>query len=267
MLAARGINYLDLTGSSCFRLDEPTVCLRTDGAARDPEPAERSPASLRGAKAGRLVRVLADVRPPFGVRALSATANLAPGYVSRLLDSLDREALVTKDERGAVEDVDVPALIRRYAETYDTFKSNDRSLFIAKSGAAAALRQLRDVGQAAAVTGSFAAARIAPVAAPTLLAVYTRDVRRTARALKLLPASEGANVALLRPFDPVVWDRVVDDDGTTYVAPSQVALDCLAGNGRMPAEGEAVLSWLTENESTWRVPSLADAAPFGEGAP
>lgn len=125
----------------------------------------------------------------------------------------------------------------------------------------------RFAGQAVAVTGSFAASRIAPVAAPALLAVYTRDVRPTARALKLLPASEGANVALLRPFDPVVWDRVVDDDGTTYVAPSHVALDCLAGNGRMPAEGEALLSWLVENETTWRVPSLAEAAPFGEASP
>lgn len=189
---------------------------------------------------------------------------MAPGYVSRLLDTLDREALVTRNERGAVEDVDGAGLLRRYAASYDSFKTNDRALFIAKTGATAALRQLRDVGGAVAVTGSFAAARIAPVAAPTLLAVYAQDVRRTARALKLLPASEGANVALLRPFDPVVWDRVVDD-GTTYVAPSQVALDCLAGNGQMPAEGEAALSWLTENESTWRAPSLADAEPFGRG--
>jgi hypothetical protein len=267
VLEAREINYLDLTGSTRLRLDEPTVYLRTDGAARDPEPAERAPASLRGAKAGRLVRVLADVRPPYGVRPLSAKANLAPGYVSRLLDTLDREALVSRDKRGAVEDVDIAGLLRRYAESYDTFKTNDRALFIAKTGATSTLRQLRDVGRPVAVTGSFAAARIAPVAAPTLLAVYSQDVRRTARALKLLPASEGANVALLRPFDPVVWDRVIDDDGTTYVAPSQVALDCLAGNGRMPAEGEAVLSWLTENELTWRVPSLADAAPFGEGTP
>lgn len=64
MLYARGINYLDLTGGTRLRLDEPTVFLRTDGAPRDPEPTERAPASLRGAKAGRLVRVLADVRPP-----------------------------------------------------------------------------------------------------------------------------------------------------------------------------------------------------------
>ena len=44
----------------------------------------------------------------------------------------------------------------------------------------------------------------------------------------------------------------MSEGGLTYVSPTQVALDCLAGNGRMPAEGEAVLTWLAENESAWR---------------
>ena len=117
-----------------------------------------------------------------------------------------------------------------------------------------------------AITGSFAAQRLNPVAAPSLLAVYCTDVTATARALDLLPADEGANVALLRPFDPVVWDRTVSEGGLTYVSPTQVALDCLAGNGRMPAEGEAVLTWLAANESAWRAPALADIPPFGLGA-
>lgn len=266
LLAARGINYLDLTGNTLLRLDEPTVYVRTEGAARDPEPMERGPATLRGAKAGRLVRVLVDVRPPYGVRALATTANLAPGYVSRLLETLDQEALVTRGARGGVEDVDIAGLIRRYAQTYDTFKSNDRALFIAKAGTARAVEGLRKMSERVAVTGSFAAARLAPVAAPTLLTVYCANVRRTAQSLDLLPTSEGANVALLLPFDPVVWDRTAVAKGTTYVAPSQVTLDCLAGNGRMPTEGEAVLQWLLANESKWRAPSLADVAPFGKVA-
>jgi hypothetical protein len=50
----------------------------------------------------------------------------------------------------------------------------------------------------------------------------------------------------------------------SYVAPTQVALDCLSGNGRMPAEGEAVLSWLEANEAAWRVPSLDDITPMSK---
>lgn len=266
LLASRGVNYVDLTGNTLFRLDNPTIRIRTDGAARDPAPAMRGLARLRGPKAGRLVRVLADAAPPYGVRELATKATLTPGYVSRLLDALDRESLVDRDQRGRVTAVDIPRLLRRYAEYYDTLTTNDRSLFIARTGAAQAAARLGELTAPTAITGSFAAQRLNPVAAPSLLAVYCTDVTATARALDLLPADEGANVALLRPFDPVVWDRTVSEGGLTYVSPTQVALDCLAGNGRMPAEGEAVLTWLAANESAWRAPALADIPPFGVGA-
>lgn len=84
----------------------------------------------------------------------------------------------------------------------------------------------------------------AAIAVPAVLMIYCADVRGTAASLDLLPGRAGADVTLLRPFDPVVWAGVVIDGELPYVAPSRVALDCLAGNGRMPAEGEAVLSWL-----------------------
>ncbi|MHB8451229.1 MAG: type IV toxin-antitoxin system AbiEi family antitoxin [Mycobacteriales bacterium] len=266
LLASRGVNYVDLTGNTFIRLDNPTIRIRTDGAARDPAPAARGLARLRGPKAGRLVRVVADVSPPYGVREIATKATLTPGYVSRLLDALDREALVERDDRGRVTSVDIARLLRRYAESYDTLDTNQRSLFVARTGAAQAAARLGDLPARTAITGSFAAQRLNPVAAPSLLAVYCTDVAATARALGLLPADEGANVALLRPFDPVVWDRTVSEDGLTYVSPTQVALDCLAGNGRMPAEGQAVLTWLAANESAWRAPSLANVSPFGVGA-
>jgi hypothetical protein len=88
--------------------------------------------------------------------------------------------------------------------------------------------------------------------------MYCDDVAQTAEALGLLPADDGANVALLRPFDPVVWERTTTDAGITYAAPSQVVVDCLTGTGRMPAEGEALLSWMMENESSWRYSSLEE---------
>ncbi len=44
-----------------------------------------------------------------------------------------------------------------------------------------------------------------------------------------------------------------------YVAPSQTAVDCLTGNGRMPSEGEAVIEWMANNEAKWRKASLGDA--------
>ena len=261
VLAANNINYLDLTGNALLRLDNPVVYIQTEGAARNPTPGPRSPASLRGDKAARLVRLLADVRPPYGVGELAQAARLTPGYVSRLLDALDREAIVDRGPRGIVEDVDVTALLRAWASSSDAFKPELTTTWLAPVGAAATVAALPSAAPDVAVTGSFAAVRWAPAAAPALLVAYARDVRRTATALGLLPADEGANVILLRPYDDVAFARSVVTDGVTYAAPSQVAADCLRGPGRMPAEGDALLNWMTGDESRWRLPSLPTPGP------
>lgn len=262
LLAGEEVNYIDLTGNALVRLENPALFIQTQGAERDPSPAPRGKARVRGPRAGRLIRTLIDVRPPYGVRELAHATRLAPGYVSRLLDALDDEALVKRSKRGRVESVDVAGLLRRWTESYDVFASNDAATFLAPRGAAQTLpflAALTDAGPTA-VTGSFAAVRLAPVAAPALLAVYCDKVKALAETLKLIPADEGANVVLLRPFDPVAWERTSEQDGLRYVAPSQAAVDCLTGNGRMPAEGEAVLDWMLANEPEWRVASLTDLA-------
>lgn len=268
LLAARGLNYVDLTGNTLISLDQPPIYVRIDGASRDPSPPTRTDARLRGAKAGRLVRFLIDVQPPYGVRELATASDLTPGYVSRLLDSLYRSALVERDDRGRVESVDIPRLLRQYGQWYDTFKTNDATFYIATTSATSALARLGDLSTRTAVTGSFAANRVAPVAAPSLLSLYCDNPPSVVQELGLLPADEGANVALLRPFDPVVWlDTVTPSDtGTSYCAPSQVALDCLSGNGRMPAEGDAVLEWMIDNEPVWRRQTLPASPALGAPA-
>ncbi len=258
LLAAEGLNFLDLTGNALVKLDNPAVFVQSAGATRNPAPPARGPASIRGAKAARLIRALADARPPYGVRELAAAAGLNPGYVSRLLDTLDRDALIDRGRRGVVDAVDILAMLRAWAASRDVFKRENTSTFVAPNGAASALERLSELPTRTVVTGSFAAARLAPVAAPSMMAVYCEDVAVAARALGLLVADEGANVTLLRPFDDVVWARAATTDGVAYAAPSQVAVDCLSGNGRMPAEGEALLDWMAAHEDRWRAPALAD---------
>jgi hypothetical protein len=259
LLAEQEINYIDLTGNALLRLDSPALYLQTVGESRNPAPPERGRAQLRGAKAARLIRLLADVRPPYGVRELAEAASLAPGYVSRLLDTLYREALIERSPRGPVESVDIAGLLRRWAGSYDVFKTNEAAMFVAPKGVDHLLSQLAadpGAGTRIAITGSFAATRLAPITSPALLVAYCDAPALTGRDFGLLPAEEGANVALLRPFDQVVWLRTPIEDGLRYAAPSQVVVDCLSGNGRMPAEGEALLAWMQANESAWRADSL-----------
>jgi hypothetical protein len=197
LLSDQGLNYLDLTGNALIRVDNPTVYLQAQGAPKDPNPPPRSKARAQGPKAGRLIRLLVDVRPPYGVRDLAAVADLAPGYVSRLLDTLDDEALIERSARGRVVSVDIGRLVRRWVEVYDVFRANKAQRYLAPAGAASALDQLRTARSRAAVTGSFAAGRLASVAAPVLLVAYVDDPGSAVDALGLIPADQGANVVLL----------------------------------------------------------------------
>jgi DNA-binding transcriptional ArsR family regulator len=259
LLAQEDINYLDLTGNALLRLDNPPFFLQTTGAARNPSPTKRAGATLRGAKAPRVIRLLLDVRPPYGVVEIAKATSLNQGYVSRLLEALYREGLIEREPRGPVQSVDVPGLVRRWAEGYDTFRTNKAERFIAPAGLEWVLGRLAadpGLGTRVAITGSLAANRLAPIASPALLLLYHDVPQLLARELDLLPAEEGANVMLLRPFDSVVFDRGDIEKGLRYAAPSQVAVDCLGGNGRMPAEGEALLDWMAAEEQRWRAPSL-----------
>lgn len=262
LLAGDGMNYLDLTGNALVRLENPGLYIETHGAARDPSPAPRGRARVGGPKAARVIRALLDVRPPYRVSELASATRLTAGYVSRLLDALDQDALIERSKRGRVESVDIGDLLRRWAETYDVLATNRAESFLAPRGAQATLEGLArsTAADQLAVTGSFAAVRLVTVAAPALLAIYCESVTRLTDALELIPADHGANVALLRPFDPVVFERTDDPGGgMRFVAPSQIAVDCLTGNGRMPAEGDALLEWMLANEPAWRADALESA--------
>ena len=258
VLAAEDINYLDLTGNARIALNYPALFISTRGESRNPAPTPRGIARVKGPKAGRLIRLLVDVAPPYGVSQIASATGLAPGYVSRLLESLDEDALIERTRRGQVQSVDISAILRRWAQTYDVFKSNESSSFVAPQGPGNILERLASTATSAqvAVAGSFAAVRIAPVAAPALLVLYCTDSKRFASDFGLLPADRGSNVALLRPFDPVVWERTTTASGVTYTSVSQTAIDCLTGNGRMRSEGEALMAWMDENETQWRLSSL-----------
>lgn len=57
---------------------------------------------------------------------------------------------------------------------------------------------------------------------------------------------------LVEPFDSVVFERTVLDDGLRYVSPSQIAADLLTSSGRGPEEAEALIEWMRSHEEAWR---------------
>lgn len=261
LLAEQEIGYVDLTGNVRIALEYPGVFIEGQGASRDPNTRARVNRGLRGAMVGRIVRVLIDAKPPYGVMDIAKAARISPGYTSRVLDVLESEALIDRDKRGPVRQLRWPDLVRRRAESVDLFDPVSTSSFISPVGARRALDKLSSiiVGAPWAVTGSFAAGRLAQVAAPSLLVVYSMAPEVVAEKLELRPADQGADVAVVRPKNPgVLAGAVPADDGINWVAASQAAIDCLSGTGRMPSEGDAVIEWMIMNEPEWRAESIAE---------
>jgi hypothetical protein len=271
LLTGAGLNYIDLAGNIRIATDYPGLFVFREPKADAPK-RPQSRLSLRGPKAGRLVRLLADVSPPYGVLELARYAGVNPGYVSRLLEMLDREAIIKRNSRGGVDRVDWRELLSRRAEGYGVFTSNHVSRYVSPNGPNYALEKIGDVPQPdVALTGSFPVERVVSVAPPNLLILYTRSSERDLVEIAgLLPADEGANVVIATPSDPVIMEprwAVASpiQPRVAVVAASQLALDCLTGNGRMPQEGAAFMDWMGDNEGQWRFKRLADLpAPKGD---
>ncbi|MDE2838716.1 MAG: type IV toxin-antitoxin system AbiEi family antitoxin [Chloroflexota bacterium] len=253
-LAKAGISYADSTGNIRFTIERPAVYIETQGADRNPFRDERPLRSLKGGRAGRVVRGLLDYQTPFGTRELAAETASSPAMISRVCSLLEADEIVTKESpRGRIVSVDWETLARRWAMDYDFTASNTLTSWLEPRGTGALFARLRETGLQYSVTGSFAAYRLAPFAEPRLASLYVDDPETAAQSLGLRPADAGGNVLLVRPFDPVAFERAERDDGITYARVTQVLLDLMKGPGRGPIEAEALSGWMRDNEDRWKL--------------
>ncbi|HET8535610.1 MAG TPA: hypothetical protein VFL73_00400 [Solirubrobacteraceae bacterium] len=246
-------SFADATGNLRLASARPAVFIEGAGASSDPwRGPERQTKTLKGRPAAKIVRALVDFRPPYGVRELSKISGASLGSTYRVVDFLDREALIRRDDKGAVVDVDWPALLSRWAEDYEFQRSNQVTSAFEPRGTPRLLDALSSgVAGRYAVTGSAAAARVAPVAETRLTLLFAEDPAGLLEELDLR-SSGPPNVLVARPFDDVVFDRTIEDGGLVYTAFSQAAADLLTSPGRGPAEAEALISWMKGNEDVWR---------------
>ena len=241
-------------GNVELRLRKPALYIRAEGSRTDPDPKPSRGPTLRGPRVWVLMRTLIEVTPPYTAGDLSSALGIDDGYVSRVLQTLADERLILRRPRGPVTMVEWEPLLRKLAETYSFFAANETTTWVASAGP----EQLLDDIAAAkagrwAVTGSFVASSLAPVAAPAIACVYADDPERFAKVGRLLPSRIGANVILAKPYDPIVFQRGWRDAGFPSVSVAQSAIDLLSGTARMPAgrpaEGEALIKWIRRDPS------------------
>jgi hypothetical protein len=252
-LEEKGLSYADATGNIRLVLDEPGLAVVVAGADRDPfRGPERPTNSLRGLPAARVARALVDRRPPWRMRELAEYSGASLGSTARMIDFLDREALVRRDDAGSVEEVDWVGILRRWSDDYELTKRRSVTRALASRGVDAIEEGLRGSAMNYAVSGSLAARLVAPEAEARLGLVYAEDPDDVLAAVRARPSTGATNLLVIEPADDTPFVRSVDNDGVRYAALSQVAVDLLSGPGRMPEEGDALLSWMVANEDRWR---------------
>ncbi|MEY4549575.1 MAG: hypothetical protein RL685_5770 [Pseudomonadota bacterium] len=248
-----GISYVDHTGNISIQASSPGLFIRTDGANIDPAPKERPVRSLRGVKAAQLVRALVRQKAVPGVRQLAELTDSNPGYVSRVLALLEREALIERDAKGRAVSVDWPRLLRYWAQEYPFGTREQVTPCLEPRGIESLMSRLRArTSKDYALSGSLLAARFAPIAPPRLALLYVDGESLTEEALGLRPAESGANVLVAYPNDRSIFAEATEQDGLRFVPSSQAVADLLGSPGRGPAEAEQLIAWMQENEEAWR---------------
>jgi hypothetical protein len=251
-LAAEGVAYVDTTGNARLTSERPGLYIDARGAAKNPWPIDKALQTLGGPGAARALRALVDFTPPFGVRELASRTNASAATLSRVIDLLERDSLVERDDRGAVADVDWAGAIRRWAQDYDVIRTNESKTYLQPRGLPALTEALRTTGLRYALTGSLAANELAPFAPAPLAMAYVGNLGQAADTLDLREVETGANVILLEPYDEVVYARTIERSGLTLVNPTQLAVDLLTGPGRAPSEGQELLAWMEGDTDAWR---------------
>lgn len=253
-LIERNISFADVTGNFRISAQDYSVLLGDRGAALDPWRGPGRPrTSLKGEAAARVIRALIDSRPPMSVPELIKRAKSSNGVAYRVLDFLEDEDLVIREESKIVG-VKWQRILEQWSRDYGFQENNSVMGFFEPRGLPELLEKLKGKPELDyAVTGSLAAQRWAPYAEPRLAMMYAKYPLKLARQLDLRPVDTGVNVLIAATAFDVVFDRVAEFEGVRYVAPSQAVVDLLRAPGRNPAEGQELLTWMEKNEDEWRI--------------
>lgn len=259
-LAAAGVGWFDATGNLRLRTDKPALYVDRLGADRNPfaDPEDRRLRSLRGPAAARIVRALCEIELPLGVRSLADRAGVSIGSSARVLELLDREALIERTGRGQIASIRKWSLLRRWTEDYHLMTSNEVEAMLDPRGPEHLVAALRSSGADHVVSGSVAARAYlpdgtVPVVPLTTLIVHTERPADLVHLARLRSADRGANVFVVRPFDEVILSGARRVDGLACAAPPQVVADLLTGPGRSSEEAEQLVRHLADLDQGWNL--------------
>jgi hypothetical protein len=244
-----GIGFVDLTGNALIEWKDIGLSLHRESAAGAGAGNERAVRSLCGEMAGRVARVLIDLRPPYSLGELADLARVESSYASRVVSFLASAQLVQRQPRAKIEEAAWLEILRRWSLDTSLPMRGELFKFTCARGIPDYLSRLASSGFLHALTGEVALARLAATALPATAVTYVEEVDAAVDQFFLHPAGEDANCILVKPADRSVFHRSSEAKGLRYVSPSLMAADLGAH-----ADFELALTWMSQNEAVWRVP-------------
>jgi hypothetical protein len=239
-----GVGYLDLAGNCRLAFDQ--VYIKQEGHP-NPYSEKRSPGSLYGAKAERVLRVLfACPGKRWKVQEMAQEAGVSLGQVAKIKALLTDQEWV-KTEPDGFRLSEPQALLTDWAENY-RYRRNEIREFYSLLSVAEIEHALADAANQAgiryALTGFSAAARFAPFVRYGRAVAYVAtaaELEELSAKLKLKPVTTGANLSLLLPYDEGVFYDARSIDSERVVTPVQCYLDVQSVPARGKEAAEAFL--------------------------
>lgn len=243
VLKQNGISYADSTGN--FMMTSPSTglfVLSDAGAKSDPWRRRGRPTnSLKGNAPARVIRALLDEKLPLTITELISKSKASSSVAYRVVEYLQDERLLQRENK-MITSIKFKELVERWSEEYSFFGNNSVIGFLSPRGIDDTLNKLKIVEEKEyAITGSIAAARYASFAPAKQLNIYAKFPLELAKLLDLRQVDSGANVMIAATAFEVVFKGTIDDNGLTYVAPSQIMVDLSSGPGRNPSEAEFLI--------------------------
>lgn len=253
-----GVSYLDASGWTMLRSDDPALLVRADGRDLPAPRVSNEVSRLNGIAAGRVIRALLHLEPPLGVRQLADLAQVkSPGSVSKILPTLAAADAVVRDSSGQVIEIHRRRLLERWTEDYSLLHSNGIVLHcLAPRGLDRILQQIPALDKVS-VTGAFAAREYldpttVPVVPSTRLAMYVGDMPSVRSALDLHRSERHeANVIMVVPRDKSLLAPHRDTPLPT-VPLSQCLADLMTLPGRESSLADQLLDQVAQRDPAWK---------------
>lgn len=226
-------SFVDATGNVSVSSAVPAIALSRPGLGRDPWRRASTRDSLRGEPASRVVRALCDYALPMPISQLIELSGASAGATYRVLDLLIDEGLAEKTERGWIESVDEPALLRRWAGDWAEAESRFTLHFETEDGPETTLNRLAKMPKDTyALGGGHAAALVVGFQTPQTALIHCEDAAALIAHLRARPASRASAGDLIvhgRGLSAAAAESGIVER-LTHAAPSQAYADLVLMN-------------------------------------